>query len=200
MTHASTSHTTVGRASRLLRHVDGIELPVAGTWTVPGNHATITLAAPRRLRRPENIVGRARQATLAISDDPDVVVVDVLFEARGLEATGASAGASSPPIRLVARSVPGRHRWALSGELFTDTGVRPVRATLGYYGVWTRGERPYAWFALTGVVDSPASYTRRRLGLSFELLAHLAETGSRPAPAPSRSIFVGGALPACGAS
>ena len=33
--------------SPLLRRVDGIELPVAGTWNVPGNHAThLVLRAP----------------------------------------------------------------------------------------------------------------------------------------------------------
>jgi hypothetical protein len=196
MTNATTSHTTAGRTSRLLRRVDGIELPVAGTWTVPGNHATITLSVPRRLRRPESRFGRAREATVVISDDPDVVHVDVLFEASGLDVTGASAGANGPPIRLLARTVPGLHRWALSGELFTDTGVLPVRAALGYHGVWRRGDRPYGWFALSGVVDSPASSAARRLRLSFELLAHGPEATSRPVPPPSRSLFVGGALPA----
>jgi len=199
MTNATTSHTTAGRTSRLLRRVDGIELPVAGTWSVPANHATITLSVPRRLRRAESRSGRAREAVLVISDDPEAVVVDVLFDARGLDVTGASAGAKSRPIRLVARSVPGPHRWALSGELFTDTGVLPVRATLGYHGVWRRGDRPYGWFALEGVVGR-ASSAGRPLGLSFELLAHAPEAGSRPVPAPSRAIFVDGALPACGAA
>lgn len=182
MTNAITSHTTAGRTSWLLRRVDGIERPVAGTWTVPGNHATITLSVPRRLRRPESSSGRARGATLVISDDPEVVVLEVLFEARGLDASVASAGANRPPIRLVARSAAGPRRWALSGDLFTDAGVLPVRATLGYHGVWRRGDRPYGWFALAGVVDFPGS-SSGRLGLSIELLAHGPEANALSASA-----------------
>lgn len=189
MTQATISHTMAGRTSPLLRRVDGIELPGAGTWTVPGSHATIAFSVPRRLRRPDSRSGRASEATVLISDNPDDVLVAVLFDVPGLEITGSPGGTIGPPIHLEARSVPGPHRWAMSGEVFSDTGVLPLRATLGYHGVWRRGDLTYGWFELAGAIGAP-SRTNRPLRFRFELLAAAPEPGSRPLPAPSRSRSV----------
>lgn len=190
MTQATTSQTIATRPSLPLRRVDGIELPVAGTWTVPGNHATIAFCVPRRLRRPDNRSGRASEATVFISEDPGDVLVAVLLEAPDLEVTGLPAETSGPPIQLLARSVPGPNRWAMRGKVFFDAGVRTLRATLAYHGVWRRGDLTYGWFVLAGAISAPR---RKMLPLEFrfELLASAPEPGSRALPAPSRAGSAG---------
>jgi hypothetical protein len=186
MTHATISQTIATGPSLPLRRVNGVELPVAGTWTVPGNHATIAFCVPRRLRRPDSRSGRASEATVFISEDPDDVLVAVLLEAPDLEVTGPPAWTSGPPIQLLARSVPGPHRWAMGGKVFLDGGVRALRATLAYHGVWRRGDFTYGWFVLAGAISAPRR-KMRPLEFRFELLASAPEPGSRGLPAPSRA-------------
>ena len=199
MTQTTINHNVAIRPSLPLRRVDGIELPVAGAWTVPGHHATIAFSVPRRRRRPESRSGRASEATVFISEDPDDVRVAVRFDAPGLDITGSPAGTIGPPIHLEARSVPGRRRWALSGELLLDTGVVPVRATLGYHGVWRRGDHIYGWFVLAGTIGEPGRKARP-LEFRFELLATAPDVGSPSVPAPSRSRSLGAISPTAGAA
>ena len=198
MNCAITSTTIAASTSRLLRCVDGVELPVAGTWTVDGNHGAVDFSVRRRLRRPTRRVGRTRQATLAFSDDPGHVLVAVLFDAPDLQLPTSWAAVTGAPIHLEARSVPGPHRWSLSGEAFTDVGVLPLRASLGYHGVWRRGDRSHGWFSLAGTIDPPAGDAQRRLRFSFELLAHGPDLAPRPVPA--RSPFVRMASPTSSAA
>lgn len=190
MTQTTISHSVAIRPSLPLRRVDGIELPVAGTWTVPGHHATIAFSVPRRRGRPESRSGRASEATVFISEDPDDVRVALRFDAPGLEITGSPAGTIGLPIHLEARSVPGPQRWALSGEAFSDTGVVPVRATLGYHGVWRRGDHIYGWFVLAGTIGEGGRRARPP-EFRFELLATAPEAASRPLPASSPSCSLG---------
>jgi len=197
MNHNS-SHPVATSTSPLLRRVDGVELPVPGAWVIPGHHATIVVCVPRSLRRSDVRMGRASEATIVIADDPDDVFVAVLFVVPGLEITGAPAGALGPPIVLEARSVPGPHRWALSGELFSVEGVLPLRATLDYHGVWRRGDLSYGWFVLAGALDPPGR-TGRPMRFCFELMASGPDAGSRPSPLPSRASSVA-ASPMCGTS
>ena len=197
MTHDHTSDGMARWTSPLLHHVDGIDIPVAGTWNVPGSHANVSFSVPRRLRRPRGIVGRARDATLVFSDDPADVLVAVLFDASGLAVAGSSA---IGPIHLEARSVLGPHRWTLSGEVFPETGVLPRRATLGYHGVGQRSDRAYGLFVLTGTIVPPPEGTQRRLRFSFDLLAYGPHPGSRPATARSRSRAIRAASQTSGAA
>lgn len=190
MTKTTISHSVAIRPSLPLRRVDGIELPVAGTWTVPGHHATIAFSVPRRRGRPESRSGRASEATVFISEDPDDVRVAVRFDAPGLGITGSPAGTIGPPIHLEARSVPGPQRWALSGEVLSETGVVPLRATLGYHGVWRRGDHIYGWFVLAGTIGERGRRARPP-EFRFELLATAPEAGWRPLPAPSPSRSLG---------
>ena len=183
MTHDNTSAGMIRGTSPLLRHADGIELPVAGTWNVPGNHADILFFVPRRLQRPSRSVGTALEANLVFSDEPGDVLVTVLFDAPGLTIAGSSA--FDTPIYLEARSVPGPHRWELSGEVFPENGPLPLRATLGYHGVWRRGGRAHGWFTLEGTIGPAARATQRRLRFSFDLLADGPHAGSPPVTAPS---------------
>lgn len=178
MSHTNNiSRPVAATTSPLLRRVDGVELPAAGAWVVPGHHATIVVCVPRTLRRSDVRMGRAGEATIVIAEDPDDVFVAVLFVVPGLDITGAPAGALGPPIVLEARSVPGPHRWALSGELFSVDGVVPLHATLEYHGVWRRGDLSYGWFVLDGALDPPAR-TGRPMRFRFELLASGPVAGS----------------------
>jgi hypothetical protein len=190
MTQATFTYTNPRRPSLPLRRVDGVELPAAGTWSVPGRHATIEFSVPRRLRRPECRSGRAREASVVISEDPDDVFVSVLFDVRGLEITGSPAGTLDPPMHIEARSVPGPHRWALAGGVLSDTGVLPLRATLGYHGIWRRGDHTYSWFELVGAIGA-GRRIMRQLRFRFELLASVPEPGSRPLSARWRARSVG---------
>jgi hypothetical protein len=193
MTQATFTYTNPRRPSLPLRRVDGVELPAAGTWSVPGRHATIEFSVPRRLRRPECRSGRAREASVVISEDPDDVFVSVLFDVGGLEISGSPAAMTSAPIHLEARSVPGPQRWALAGGVLSGTGVLPLRATLGYHGVWRRGDHIYGWFVLAGTIGA-GRRIMRQLRFRFELLASAPEPGSRPLSARWRARSVG----ACG--
>ena len=200
MTCAITSTTMAAGTSQLLRCVDGVELPIAGTWTVDRNHGAVNFFVPRRLRRPDSRVGRAHQATLAFSDDPGQVLVAVLFDAPDLQLSRSQTAVIGAPIHLEARSVPGPHRWALSGEVFTDISASPLRASLSYHGVWRRGDRSHGWFGLAGTIDPPPGGSQRRLRFSFELLARRPDVEPRQVPAPSRSHFVRMASPTYGAA
>jgi hypothetical protein len=199
MTQTTITYAKTGRPSLPLRRVDGVELPVAGTWIVPGNHATIAFSVPRRRRRPECRSGRAREATVVISEDPDDVLVSVLFDVPGLEISGSEAGTLDPPMRLGARSVPGPHRWALAGELLSGTGGLPLRATLQYHGVWRRGDLTYGWFVLAGAISTPRR-SMRPLQFDFELLASAPVPGSLPLPAQALARSVGVASQTAGAA
>ena len=160
--------------SPLLRRVDGIELPTAGTWNVPPNHATIAFSRPRSLRRLESSQGRSGGAAIDISDDPDHVSVDVWLEAPGIAIVTSPCGPADSPTRLKARAIRGRDPWTMSGELFTATDVGPVSAQLTYHGVWHGGrdDRDYAWFLLAGVIDAQHGRWQRRPQFSFHLLAY----------------------------
>ena len=185
-------------ATRLLRRVDGVELPVAGTWTVDGNHGAVDFSVRRRLRRPTSRVGRTRQATLAFSDDPGQVLVAVLFDAPDLQLPRSRAAVTGAPIHLEARSVPGPHRWSLSGEVFTDSvSCRCARrsTTTGCGVAATTATAGSAWPERSTRLRATR---RRRLRFSFDLLAHGPDLAPRPVPA--RSPFVRTASPTSSAA
>jgi hypothetical protein len=103
-------HRVATSTSPLLRRVDGIELPVAGAWVVPGYNATVAVCLPRGLLRSDVRIGWASEATIVIAEGPADVFVAVLFVVPGLEIIGAPAGALGLPIVLEAQSVAGPHR------------------------------------------------------------------------------------------
>jgi hypothetical protein len=178
-------HGVATSTSPLLRRVDGIELPVAGAWVVPGCNATVAVCVPRGRLRSDVRMGRASEATIVIAEDPADVFVAVLFVVPGLEIIGAPAGALGPPIVLEAQSVAGPHRWVLTGEVFWVEGVVPLRATLEFHGlVCRRDDVPCGWFVLDGALDVPAR-TERPMRFRFELLASGPEERSRSLLHPS---------------
>ena len=58
--------STAGHAKPLVRRVDGVEMPVAGTWTVPDHHATISITRPRALGHADSWRGRASEAAVIV--------------------------------------------------------------------------------------------------------------------------------------
>jgi hypothetical protein len=174
-TRPSTTRPSTTRPTDMLRHVDGVELPAAGTWAVPPHHATISLFVPRRLRRPEPRLGRATYASLVFSDEPEDVAVDVVLRSTALAAVRGDTERDDQELRVTAWSAGGAQPWTLAGTALADGSVRAVRATLGYHGVWRRGDRPYGWFVVAGVMTPPTGSMRSHVGFSFELLADAPE-------------------------
>jgi hypothetical protein len=162
MTQTTTPPVGPGAAARLLRHVDGVELPAAGTWIVPRRHATIEFSEPRRLRRDQSWKGQARNAVISLFDDPGHVLVEVAL-------AGQPVGTADPLLELVADRVAGPGIWPLSGRMIDSSGVLPASATLRYHGVWRRGGPAYGWFVLAGAMSQPGT---RQLRFRIELLAH----------------------------
>ena len=156
-------------ATRLVRYVGGVELPVAGTWHIPAGHADIVFWQPRRLRHTARWRGRAKAATIVVGDAPDDVRVAVVFDTGMATPTGMSEGTTGVRC-LVADADSSAKPWAVSGEVYTDGAGVPLRATLGYHGVWRRGDRAYGWFTLAGAVG-PHPAGGRTVRFCFDLLA-----------------------------
>ena len=178
MNESMTRLISAGR-SPVLRRVDGIELPAAGRWDVPGNHATIAFSRPRNLRSVESSRGRATGAILEFDNDGNHVSVSVSLEAPDIAILRTPSGPTDSPVRLEARAIGGRVPWTMSGGLFTATGVWPVTAELTYHGVWRHGrdDRDYAWFVLAGLIDFQQGRWHRRPRFSFDLLAYGPDNG-----------------------
>jgi hypothetical protein len=174
MNESMTERSLSPGTSPLLRRVDGIELPTAGTWNVPANHATIALSRPSPWRRLESSQARTSGATIDIWDDPDRVAIDVWLEAPGIATVRSRYDPLDSPARLHARAIRGRDPWTMAGNLFTATAACPVRAQLTYHGLWHGGrdDRDYAWFVLAGVIDARRGRWQRRPQFSFHLLAY----------------------------
>jgi hypothetical protein len=154
----------------LVRHVDGVELPASGTWTVADSHATIVFTSPRRFGRAAGWRGRSRGVTIVFGENPDDISVALRVDQPRLETTPGSP--EQPLVRphFETAAIPSHYRWALSGSLSVDGRIVPIRATLNYRGVWRRGDGAYGWFELVGVIDDGAP-AKRRVQFSFELLA-----------------------------
>ena len=179
MNESTTAHSTTTRRPSLRRRVDGVELPVAGTWYVPGNHSTITFYNPRRMGRPQAGSGRASQATLQVAADPDRISVSIALETPTFALAGGPRDAAAASTRLEAQAIGGRDPWTMSGRMFTAAQAFPVRADLSYHGTWHGGrdDRDYAWFVLTARIDVRQRW-RNRMEFSFDLLAYGPEADS----------------------
>jgi hypothetical protein len=176
MTTTITRSSVAGRATRL---VGGVDLPAAGTWSVPGSHADIGFSLPRRLRRTERWRGRAVEATIVVGEDPDDLLVAVLLETGLATVTREFGRAVGSGGWLVARTDRGPLPWAMSGEVRADGAIVPLRAFFGYHGVWRRGDRAHGWFTLAGTIAPGRAGGRPSIRFSFDLLADAprAETG-----------------------
>jgi hypothetical protein len=109
------------------------------------------------------------------SDEPADVAVDVVFRSTALAAVRGDTERNDQELHVTAWSAGGAQPWTLAGTALADESVRTVRATLGYHGVWRRGDRPYGWFVVAGVITAPAGIIRPHVGFSFELLADAPE-------------------------
>jgi hypothetical protein len=165
-----TSSTATGPL-RLFRRVDGVEVPVAGTWTVPQTRATVDISVQRRLRKPVSRRALATEATLVFGDDPGELLVAVQCDVPGAPLPGLQSRVAGAPVRIVGRAVPGLQRWSLLGDVFTGVGLLPLRASLDYRGVWRHGDGAYGWFVLTANAAPPTG-SSWRLRFDCELLAY----------------------------
>src|SRR5215211_2694112 len=174
MTESAAAHNRTTLSSPLLHRIDGVELPTAGTWYVPGNHATVAFSSTRSLRRREVTSGKASGALLRASYDPDRTSISVSLDPFGMALVSGPSVPADSPTHLEARATGGRDPWTMSGEMFTPTNVYPVSAALTYHGIWRGGrdDRDYAWFVLAGVIDVHQGIRHRRARFSLHLLAY----------------------------
>jgi hypothetical protein len=156
---------------RLVRRVDGVELPVPGTWNVSDHHATISFTRPRALGHADSWRGRASASAVFVAENPADVTVALKVAAPGLPTNlGSPSRPSARPAAVEGAIVNGIPTWQLYGRLSVNQRLLPIEATLAYHGVWRRGERAYGWFVLSGAIDDGAR-ARRRMRFTFELLA-----------------------------
>jgi hypothetical protein len=156
---------------RLIRRVDGVELPIAGTWTVPDHHATISFTRPRALGHADSWRGRASEAAVIVAEDPADVTIALKVAAPDLPMNlGPPSRSGARPVVVEDVALKGIPTWRLDGRLSVNQGLLPIEATLAYHGVWRRGERAYGWFVLSGSIDDGAR-AWRRMRFTFELLA-----------------------------
>ena len=148
--------------------VDGVELPVPGTWTVASIPAIVEFTSPRRLRRPDSWNVRASGATIVVGEGPDDVSVALRVDrAISRTARGSTEGSTDGCNPVDATSA---HQWRVRGSMSLDRRAVPVEATLAYLGVWRRDGAAFGRFELFGTLVDGAR-AKRRVQFSSELLA-----------------------------
>ena len=171
MTDDLAVRTAAMPVDHLVRRVGGVELPVAGTWSVPDRHATISFTRPRALGHADSWRGRASEAAVIVGEDPDDVTIALKVDAPDLPTNlGTSSRSSSRRVVGEDATLNGIPTWQLHGRLAVNQRLLPIEATLAYHGVWRHGERVYGWFLLSGAIDDGAR-AWRRMRFMFELLA-----------------------------
>jgi hypothetical protein len=147
--------------------VDGVELPVPGTWTVASSQAIFEFTSPRHLRRPDSWHARAREATIVVGEGPEDVSV-VLRVDRAIPRTVRGSTEGSNDRHAV--DATSTHQWRVQGSMSVDGRHVQVEATLAYLGVWRRDGAALGRFELFGsIVDGARA--KRRVRFSSELLA-----------------------------
>jgi hypothetical protein len=171
MTAALAVRPAAARVDQLVRRVDGVELPAAGTWSVPDHHATVSFTRPRTLGQADSWRGRASEAAVIVGEDPADVTIALKVAAPDLPMNlGSSSRPAARPIVVGDATLKGIPTWPLSGRVSINHRLLAIEATLAYHGVWRRGERAYGWFVLSGAIDDGAR-AGRRMRFTFELLA-----------------------------
>ena len=134
MTSTITPTAVAGTPTRLFRYVDGVELPAAGSWHVPGRHADIAFWLPRRLRRTARWRGRAVEATILVGEAANDLHVAVVLDSGLAPATGSSGAAPGSGGRLVAGANSGPLPWTCRARYTPTAPVcrsGPPSATTG---------------------------------------------------------------------
>ena len=172
MTAGIAVRSAAQHVDRLVRRVDGVELPVVGRWKVPDTHATISFTRPRALGHADSWRGRASAAAVIVGENPADVTIALKVAAPGLPTIlGSPSRPSARPATVEYATLNGVPTWQLYGRLSVNRRLFPIDATLAYHGVWRRGELAYGWFVLNGAIDDGAR-AKRRMRFRFELLAN----------------------------
>jgi hypothetical protein len=133
----------------LVRLIDGLEHPAAGSWTAAGRHVTISFTASRRPGRIDSRPTRAIEARVAVGEHADDIALTVRLYGPGRPAIIATSGWPVAPLVLLrTASTKGLRRWQLSGNFAVGGLVLPLEATLGYDGLGRRGDDMYGRFVL----------------------------------------------------
>jgi hypothetical protein len=160
------------RGFELLRWVDGVELPIAGEWTVRGPHDAVYFTRVRPGRSDQRFPARLEHATVLVADDADDVTLTADLHVPNELARRWLSRPVGTRVRLVVRSVPDPHRWTVAGSAHSGDVSMPALATLHYHGVWRHGDCPYGWYGLSGTIADPSGHARDELRISCDLMAY----------------------------
>jgi hypothetical protein len=152
---------TANRTANLpIRRVDGLEIPINGTWTiVRASSVARSTGRHRNLRQLHVLAGR-----FEIGDEPSDSSLRIDLDDSTLIATTARVG-------------PDRHgmsEWFLEGIVEGSAGHEPLALTLNYHGVFRRGIDVWAWLSGTGTIGTPSARRGlRRSSASDQLVVDL---------------------------
>ncbi len=142
------------RLDRLIQHIDGVELPANGDWTLaPG---PLDVASGSRWRRLAHRTDVA-DGVLRVRVGPSTSLVTLELSLSGV--------AHPHPTTLTAtvEDVGSRGRWLLCGELTSGSSARAFTGAAQYHGVYREGAVPSARLTISAVLATgePAMPLRR---------------------------------------
>ena len=114
MTAGIAVRSAAKHVDRLVRRVDGVELPVAGAWNVPDHHATISFTRPRALGHADSWRGRASEAAVIVGENPAEVTIALQVTAPGLPANLGSPSRPSARNPTISTEMPAFGYWVES--------------------------------------------------------------------------------------
>jgi polyisoprenoid-binding protein YceI len=170
------------------RTVDGVEVPIAGTWNIDPQHSS--LAFETRHAVVTRMRGRFRQSSgvFHIAERPEDSTVTVTIDAASIDTIHTMADehlrgenyldvANHPTITFQSTAVShaGGDRWQVVGDLTIRDVTRPITLDATFNGAvpLPRGPKAKLGFTATGVFD------RRDYGMTFNI------------PLPTGGVIVG---------
>ena len=129
----------------LIRRRGDLEVPALGTWSVVrASHVGLALAGRRDHPVPATVV----DGTFDIQEDPELS--EVHLHLRGPDAMTFLG----TPTKVVGNR-HGFSEWSIAGTLTHDGRAEAMTFTVSYHGVFATRSGAWAWFAGTGVVETP---------------------------------------------
>ena len=148
--------TTTRTPNLPIRRVDGLEIPINGTWPIVRTSSVARSTRQYRNFRQIHVLG----GRFEIGDVPADSSLRIDLDDSTLIATTARVG-------------PDRHgmsEWHLDGTADGPDGHEPLALTLNYHGVFRRGIHVWAWLSGTGTIGTPAARRGLRRSSAVEQL------------------------------
>ena len=136
-------------SSMLIRRIDGIEWPAAGSWELPRG-GSLDVCRPHRLRSNRTRL-RVRGGTLDVDERGLHSTLDLRLDAAAPSATG---GGLAVHATVTAADADGM--WSVAGSALVDDIWHPLAGTVAYCGVYRTAWRATVWLELALTVFAPA--------------------------------------------